>query len=79
LDKKEGYTKENAMEERKTELESSIGLLRHELSELKGKLRTLQWLQIGSLVILIAVIIITWLFPHLRFGGGGMPTPPQVP
>jgi hypothetical protein len=67
------------MEERKTELETSGGLLGNELSELRGKLRTLQWLQIGSLVILIAVIIITWLFPHFRFGGGGMPTPPQVP
>jgi hypothetical protein len=67
------------MEEQKTELETSSGLLRNELSELRGKLRTLQWLQIGSLVILIAVIIITWLFPHFRFGGGGMPTPPQVP
>jgi hypothetical protein len=68
------------MEERKTELESSIGLLRNELSELRGKLRTLQWLQIGSLVILIAVIIITWLFPHFSFGGGGIPSiPPQTP
>jgi len=79
LDRKGGYTKENAMEERKTELESSIGLLRHELSELRGKLRTLQWFQIGSLVILIAVIIITWLFPHFSFGGGGMPNTPQIP
>jgi hypothetical protein len=78
LDRKEGYTKENAMEERKTELESSIGLLRNELSELRGKLRTLQWFQIGSLVILIAVIIITWLFPHFR--GGAMPNiPSQIP
>jgi len=67
------------MEERKTELETSGGLLRNELGELRGKLRTLQWLQIGSLVILIAVIVITWLFPHLPFGGGGMPTPPQGP
>jgi hypothetical protein len=67
------------MEERKTELETSSGLLRNELSELRGKLKTLQWLQVGSLVILIAVIIITWLFPHFRFGGGGMPTPPQGP
>jgi hypothetical protein len=76
---KEGYTRKNAMEERKTELETSGELLRNELSELRGKLRTLQWLQIGSLVILVAVIVITWLFPHFRFGGGGMPTPPQVP
>jgi hypothetical protein len=67
------------MEEQKTELETSSGLLTNELSELRGKLKTLQWLQIGSLVILIAVIIITWLFPHFRFGGGGMPTPPEVP
>jgi hypothetical protein len=68
------------MEERKTELESSIGLLGHELSELRGKLRTLQWFQIGSLVVLIAVIIITWLFPHLSFGGGGIPNmPSQIP
>jgi hypothetical protein len=68
------------MEERKTELESSIGLLRNEFSELRGKLRTLQWFQIGSLVILIAVIIITWLFPHFSFGGGGTPNiPPQTP
>jgi hypothetical protein len=68
------------MEERKTELESSIGLLRQELSELRGKLRTLQWLQIGSLVILIAVIIITWLFPHFSFRGGEIPNiPPQIP
>jgi hypothetical protein len=73
LDRKEGYTKENTMEERKTELESSIGLLRNELSELKGKLRTLLWVQIGSLVILIVVIIITWLLPRFSFGGGGMP------
>jgi hypothetical protein len=65
------------MEEQKTELESSIGLLRHELDELRGKLRTLQWFQIGSLVILIAVIIITWLFPHFR--GGGIPNMPQIP
>jgi hypothetical protein len=79
LDRKEGYTKENAMEERKTELESSIGLLRNELSELRGKLRTLLWFQIGSLVILIAVIIITWLFPHFSFGGGGIPNIPQIP
>jgi hypothetical protein len=80
LDRKEGYTKENAMEERKTELESSIGLLRNELSELRGKLRTLLWFQIGSLVILIAVIIITWLFPHFSFGGGGIPNiPSQIP
>jgi hypothetical protein len=64
------------MEERKTELETSSGLPRNELSELRGKLKTLQWLQIGSLVILIAVIIITWLFPHFQFGGGEMPTPP---
>jgi len=67
------------MEEQKTELETSSGLLRNELSELRGKLKTLQWLQVGSFVILIAVIIITWLFPHFRFGGGGMPTPPEVP
>jgi len=60
------------MEEQKTELETSGELLRNELSQLRGKLRTLQWLQIGSLVILIAVIVITWLFPHTRFGGGGM-------
>jgi hypothetical protein len=79
LDRKEGYTRENAMEERKTELESSIGLLRNELSELRGKLRTLLWFQIGSLVILIAVIIITWLFPHFLFGGGGIPNIPQIP
>jgi hypothetical protein len=79
LDRKEGYTKENAMEERKTELESSIGLLRNELSELRGKLRTLLRFQIGSLVILIAVIIITWLFPHFSFGGGGIPNIPQIP
>jgi hypothetical protein len=72
LNGKERYTGENAMEERKTELETSGGLLGNELSELRGKLRTLQWLQIGSLVILIAVIIITWLFPHFRFGGEGM-------
>ena len=69
------------MEEPKTQIEISSGLLRHELSELRGKLKTLQWLQIGSLVILIAVIIITWLFPHFRFGGGqipggGIPNPP---
>jgi hypothetical protein len=81
LNRKEGYTKENAMEEQKTELETSSGQLRSELSELRGKLRTLQWLQIGSWVILIAVIIITWLFPHFRFGGGqipggGIPNPP---
>jgi hypothetical protein len=79
LNRKEGYTRENAMEERKIESETSSELLRNELSELRGKLRTLQWLQIGSLVIIIAVIVITWFFPHLRFGGGGMPTPPQLP
>ena len=61
------------MEERKTELESSIGVVRNEISELKGKLRTLQWLQIASVVILVAVIIITWFFPHFRFGGGQFP------
>jgi hypothetical protein len=71
---------ENAMEERKTESESSIGLLRNELSELKGKLKTLLRVQIGSLVILIAVIIITWLLPRFSFGGGGIPNiPPQTP
>jgi len=79
LDRKEEYTRENAMEERNTELESSVGLLRTELGELRGKLRTLLWFQIGSLVILIAVIIITWLFPHFSFGGGGMPNTPQIP
>jgi hypothetical protein len=81
LDRKERYTKENAMEERRTELESSIGLLRNEIGELRGKLRTLQWFQIGSLVILVAVIIITWLFPHFSFGGGGggIPNIPQTP
>jgi len=68
------------MEERKTELESSIGLLRNELSELKGKLRTLLRVQIGSLVILIVVIIITWLLPRFSFGGGGIPNiPSQIP
>jgi hypothetical protein len=66
------------MEERKTELESSIGLLRNELGELRGKLRILQWFQIGSLVILIAVIIITWLFPHFSFGREGIPNMPQI-
>jgi hypothetical protein len=84
LDSKEVYTRENAMEERKTELESSIGLLRNELGELRGKLRTLLWFQIASLVILIAVIIITWFFPHFGFQGGftpgqGMPNMPQTP
>jgi hypothetical protein len=63
------------MEERKTELETSSGLLKNELSELRAKLRRLQWLQIGSLIILIAVIVITWLIPRVPFGGG-MPTPP---
>jgi hypothetical protein len=57
------------MEERIIQLESSIGLLRNELSELRSKLTTLLWFQIGSWVILIAVIIITWLFPH--FSGVG--------
>jgi hypothetical protein len=85
LNRKEGYTREYAMEERKTELESSIGLLRNEVSELKGKLRTLQWIQIGSLVIIIAVIIITWFFPHFGFRGGQIPgggipnIPSQIP
>jgi len=79
LNRKDRYTKVNAKEKQKIELETSSGQLRNELSELRGKLRTLQWLQIGSLVILIAVIIITWFFPHVGFGGGGMPTPPQVP
>jgi hypothetical protein len=84
LHSKEGCTIENATEERKTELESSIGLLRNELGELRGKLRTLLWFQIGSLVILIAVIIITWLFPHFGFQGGltpgqGIPNIPQIP
>jgi len=73
------YQKGGVMDEQKAELESSSGQLRSELSELRGKLRMLQWLQIGSLVILVAVIIITWFFPHFRFGGGGMPTPPQLP
>ena len=67
------------MEEQKTELESSIGLLRNELGELRGKLRTLMWFQIGSLVILVAVIIITWLLPQFPFGREGMPNMPQIP
>ena len=70
----------NVMEERKTEVESSIGLLRNELSELKGRLRSLLLVQIGSSIVLIAVIIITWLLPRFSFGGGGIPnTPPQLP
>ena len=67
------------MEEQKTELETSSGQLRNDLSELRGKLRTLLWFQIGSLVILIAVIIITWLFPHFSFGRGDIPNMPQIP
>ena len=72
------------MEERNTELERSIGLLRNELGELRAKFRTVLWFQIGSLVILIAVIIITWFFPHFGFQGGftpgqGMPNMPQIP
>jgi hypothetical protein len=31
------------------------------------------------LVILIAVIIITWLFPHFSFGREGIPSIPQIP
>jgi hypothetical protein len=58
------------MEEPIVKLESSIGLLRNELNELKSKLTMLLWFQIGSWVILIAVIIITWLFPHFSLGAG---------
>ncbi len=67
------------MEEPIVKLESSIGLLRNELNELRSKLMTLLWFQIGSLVILIAVIIVTWLFPHFRFGAGMPRIPSQVP
>lgn len=68
------------MEEPETELEISVGPLRNELAQLRGKFRTLLWFQIASLVILLVVIIITWLFPHFSFRGEGIPNmPPQLP
>jgi len=68
------------MEEQETELESSAGLLRNELTKLRGKFKTLLWFQIASLVILIAVIIITWYFPHFSFRPEGMPNmSPEIP
>jgi len=68
------------MEEQEIELESSAGLLRNELTQLRGKFRTLLLFQIASLVILIAVIIITWYFPHFSFRPEGMPNmPPEIP
>jgi len=67
------------MEEPLIRLESSLGLLRSELSELKTKLGALLWFQIGSWVILIAVIIITWFFPHFTSRVGMPRIPSQVP
>jgi hypothetical protein len=52
------------MEERFNKLDGSIILLREENDKIHKKLKTIIWIQIIGLVIIVAILITTWLLPR---------------